>query len=82
MGERHDPVEAAIERGDATAKLLIGFRDALFEPMGGILLIAGAAGLRASAAGVVEAVIAAHAKRVSETASWGEKAVVVDEVKG
>lgn len=63
MSERHDPVEAAIERGGATARLLIANRDALFTPMGAILLIAGADGLRACAAGVVEACIIAQARR-------------------
>lgn len=57
-----DPVQAAIERGDATSRLLIGFRDQLFAPMAGLLLICGADGLRAAAAGVVEAVIAAQRK--------------------
>lgn len=56
----HDPVQAAIERGDATARVLIGYRDALFRPMAALLLITGADGLRACAAGVVEAVIEAQ----------------------
>ncbi|HEX5262230.1 MAG TPA: hypothetical protein VFW13_01805 [Phenylobacterium sp.] len=55
-----DPVEAAIERGAKTAALLVGARDKLFEPMAAIMLIAGPDGLRACAAGVVEAVIQGH----------------------
>ena len=63
MSERPDPVAAAIARGDAMAERLVGFRDALFEPMAGLLLIGGEDGLRAAAAGVAEAVIAAHHRR-------------------
>jgi hypothetical protein len=58
-----DAVEAAIARGEATARLLVQYRDALFEPMAALLLIAGPDGLRACAAGVVEAVIAAQQAR-------------------
>jgi hypothetical protein len=61
-----DPVAAAIERGSKTAALLIAHRDALFYPMGALLLIAGPEGLRACAAGVVEAVIAANEGRASD----------------
>lgn len=58
-----DPaIQAAIERGTIVSERLIAFRDALFEPCAGILLIAGDDGLRASVAGVVEAVISASKK--------------------
>jgi hypothetical protein len=40
--------------------------DPLFYPMGALLLIAGPEGLRACAAGVVEAVIAANEGRASD----------------
>jgi hypothetical protein len=61
--DHHDPVSEAIARGDATARLLIGFRDRLFEPLAGIMLIAGEDGLRACLAGVAEAVIVAEHRR-------------------
>lgn len=54
-----EAIQAAIERGDATARVLIKHRDQLFEPCEALLLIAGPDGLRTCAAGVVEAVIAA-----------------------
>lgn len=63
MNDRHDPIQDAIDRGAATARLLVENRDALFKPCAALLLITGEAGLRACAAGVVEAVIAAHAGR-------------------
>jgi len=63
MSERPDPVEAAIARGSAAAARLIGFRDALFEPMAGILILGGEDGLRACVAGVAEAVITANRRR-------------------
>lgn len=66
-------IQAAIARGDATARLLIQHRDALFQPMAALLLITGQDGLRACVAGVAEAVIAAH-----QRGTWGPGAVVVD----
>lgn len=63
MSERPDPVDQAIARGSAAAERLIGFRDALFEPMAGILLLGGEDGLRACVAGVAEAVIIANRRR-------------------
>lgn len=63
MSKAADPVAEAIDRGTALSERLIGFRDALFEPLAGLLLIGGETGMRASVAGVVEAVIAAHRKR-------------------
>jgi hypothetical protein len=59
-------VEAAIERGDASARLLIAHRNALMHHLGEILPIAGAEGVRACAAGAAEAVIAEHEGR-----RWG-----------
>lgn len=55
-----DAIQAAIERGDATARVLIAHRDAVIYHLAALLLIAGADGLRACAAGAAEAVIAAN----------------------
>ena len=58
---RDEPVDpviaAALERGSAMAAQYNGFRDALFEPLTGIFLIGGEAGLRASVEGVILAVM-------------------------
>ena len=56
----HDPVQAAIERGGVTAGMVISHRDALIHHFAALLLITGVDGLRACAAGAVEATIAAH----------------------
>lgn len=70
-----DPVQAAIDRGNAMSAVLIEARDALFGPMTSLVIITGDEGLRACVAGVAEAVI--EAKR---RGGWGASAVVVDEV--
>lgn len=68
-----DPIEAAIERGSRTADLLNEHRDALFGHCAALLMITGSAdGLRACAAGVVEAVIAAHERRAARAAQVAE----------
>jgi hypothetical protein len=59
----HDAVQAAIERGDATARVLIAHRDAVIYHMAAILLITGSEGLRACAAGAAEAVLIAASRR-------------------
>lgn len=60
-----DPIHDAIQRGDATARVLITHRDAVIYHLAAILLISGEQGLRACAAGAAEAVIqgAARASR-------------------
>jgi hypothetical protein len=55
-----DPVQAAIDRGDATARLLISHRDSIIYHLAAVFLITGPEGLRACAAGAAEAVIIAH----------------------
>ena len=77
MGERPDPVDAAIARGQAAATVLNKHRDALFPHLLVLLEAFGPVHLRAIATGATEAVIAAHARR-----SLGDAAVVVDEVRG
>jgi|GEM_PF-3057760 hypothetical protein len=58
-----DPVAAAIERGGATARLLVAHRDALIHHLAAILLIAGPNGMVACAYGAAEAVRIAHERR-------------------
>lgn len=58
-----DPVQDAIARGEATARLLVAHRDALIHHMAALLLICGVDGLRACAMGAAEAVIVAQARR-------------------
>lgn len=66
-----DPVQAAIERGDATARVLISHRDAIIRHLAAVLLITGPEGLRACAAGAAEAVIVANRNLVGRSASTG-----------
>lgn len=54
-----DPVQAAIDRGNAMSAILIEARDSLFAPMTRLVMITGDEGLRACVAGVAEAVIEA-----------------------
>lgn len=70
MSEHPDPVQAAIDRGNAMSSVLIEARDALFEPMTRLVVITGEEGLRACVAGVAEAVIEAKRR------GWGSAAVV------
>lgn len=52
-------IQEAIERGDAASRVLISHRDAVIYHLSAILLIAGADGVRACAAGAAEAVVIA-----------------------
>lgn len=56
----HDPIQDAIDRGNATASLVIAHRDALIHHLAALLLITGVEGLKACAAGAVEATLIAH----------------------
>lgn len=63
----HPAIQAAIDRGSATAAIVIKHRDGLIEHMAALVLITGREGLRACVAGAVEAVVAAQDGIV-----WGE----------
>lgn len=58
-----DPIQEAIARGDATARLLTAHRDALIHHMAAVVLITGPEGLRACVGGAAEAVIIAFDRR-------------------
>lgn len=60
MSERHDPVQAAIDRGSATAAMVIKHRDALIEHMAALVMVTGRDGLEACVAGAMGAVLAAQ----------------------
>lgn len=72
----HPAVQAAMERGAASAALVVKHRDALIEHMAALILITGKDGLRACASGACEAVIAAQDGIV-----WGELTRPRDEAR-
>jgi hypothetical protein len=77
----HDPVADAIARGDATARVLIAHRDALIYHMSALILITGAKGLHACAAGAAEAVVIAHGRRPADQTGKAKDAEIRGETR-